>query len=304
MIKRISKFSSLLLVVIFMLLGVLFLFTQPTQAPSMDLISNSSELKNPTENTYIKIESDSKIGEGVIADSYLIYDENSKKTIVSKNPHTPVAIASLTKLMTAYVVVTQGSLTDEWAIASSHLTDIRPILGLASGDRVLIKDLVDATLVGSANDAAKALGAYLTSIKQQTAVEIMNQTAKSLGMESTHYENTIGFDSEQNYSTAEDLKLLVEKVRENAMFSDLDRKQSYSFTSQTGKQYYIKATNSLLATDPEIHAIKTGFTDEAKGAMITAINHENKKFVIIVLGSENRESDTKLLKQQVIAAIK
>lgn len=304
MVKRISKFSILLIVALFMLAGIVFLFTQPTQAPSIDLISNLSELKNPTENTFIKLDTDSRIGEGVIADSYLIYDENSKQIIVSKNPRTPVAIASLTKLMTAYVVVTQGSLTDEWAIASSQLTDIRPILGLVSGDKVIIKDLVDATLIGSANDAAKALGAYLTSLKEQTAVDIMNRVAKNLGMKSTHYENTIGFDSEQNYSTAEDLKLLVEKVRENQIFTDLDRKQSYSFTSQTGKQYYIKATNTLLATDPEIHAIKTGFTDEAKGAMITAINHKDKKFVIIVLGSEDRESDTKLLKQQVIAAIK
>jgi len=166
-----------------------------------------------------------------------------------------------------------------------------------------VNDLFNSMLIGSANDAAQALGAYLTNAHSQPMISIMNETAQELGMDSTHYAGPIGFDSDQNYSTASDLKLLVEQVRSLPLLSALDRKESYSFVSETGHAYSIRATNTLLAGDPEIHAIKTGFTDEAKGAMITAVYHDNKKFVIIVLGSTQREQDTKLLKSQVIAAL-
>lgn len=306
MIKKISKHTGLLLIAVTALIAIIFVFSEPIQAPSLDLEKSgeANQIQNPTENTFIILGDDSKIGEGIVADSFLIYDENSKNIIASRNPDAAVAIASITKLMTAYVVQKYGKLDDTWAINSASVNNIRPILGLVPGDKVVVSDLVNAMLIGSANDAAQALGQYLTNKQGKPAVAIMNSEAKNLGMNSTHYENPIGFDSEQNYSSANDLKILVETVRPLELFSSIDRKQSYSFSSQTGRSYYVKATNSLLAGDSEIHAIKTGFTDEAKGAMITAVYHDNKKFVIIVLGSTKREEDTKSLKTQVISALK
>ena len=305
MIKKISKHTGLLLLALAGLLIIVFVFSAPSQAPSLDLskTGNPDAIKTPTENTFITLNPDSKIGESVIADSFLVYDENSSKIIAQRNPDTAVAIASITKLMTAYVVQKYGNLDDTWAVNSASTNNINPVLGLTVGDKVLIQDLVNAMIIGSANDAAQSLGLYLGGLKNQSMIEIMNQEADKLGMSSTHYENPIGFDSEQNYSTATDLKVLVEKTRNLKMFTDLDRKQTYSFTSEFGKYYSIKATNTLISSDSEIHAIKTGFTDEAKGAMITAVYHGNKKFVIIVLGSNKREQDTKTLKQEVIAAL-
>lgn len=305
MIKKISKTSGLLLVALLGLLGIVFVFSEPTHAPSLDLDKqmDSSEVKNPTENTFITLSESTKIGEGVIADSFLIYDENSGAVIATKNPDTAVAIASITKLMTAYVIQKYGSLEDTWAINNASTNNINPVLGLVPGDIVKIEDLTKAMLIGSANDAAQALGLYLTTAQNKSAIELMNDEAELLGMDSTHYENSIGFDSEQNYSTANDLKILVSKTRSLPLFSGIDRKTSYSFVSQTGRSYSVKATNTMLSTDSEIHAVKTGFTDEAKGAMIIAVKHEDKNFVVIVLGSTKRELDTKILKQQVIEAI-
>lgn len=294
------------LVLLIVLIGVIFVFAQPLLAPDPGLESKIEET-----NTKIDTESfdaakqesgPEGVGENVLADSYLIYDEKTGKIIASRNSETPVAIASITKLMTAYSVQKHGHLGDIWAITSDGTLDINPILGLVPGDRVLVSDLINAMLIGSANDAAASLGGYLTSISKKPAVVIMNEEAKKLGMTSTHFENPIGFDSEQNYSTAADLKKLLTVIRPMALFQSIDRKQSDSFKSQTGKIYSIKATNTLLASDPEIHAIKTGYTDAAKGAMITAIKHEDREFIIIVLGSSNRESDTKLLKAQILKA--
>ncbi len=287
------------------LIAVIFMFTRPTLAPDFGLDSSkfNTEPTPEGDNTFSSELLLPGIGEDVKADSYLVFNEKDGRIWAGKNQDTPVAIASLTKLMTAYVTQKYGRLTDLWAIPSNVKTDIRPVLGLQVGDRVFVKDLVNSMLIGSANDAASTLGAYISSLKNKPAIELMNQEAKNLGMTSTHYENPIGFDSEQNYSTARDLRLLLLTIRALPLFTDIDRQQSYSFTSETGQTYSVKATNTLLASDPEIHAIKTGYTDEAKGAMITAIHHNDSRFIIIVLGSPQREADTKLLKSQIIKQV-
>lgn len=287
------------------LAGTIFVFTRPLLAPeSGDNTLKGTNNSNSTNNAIFNPDEGELlpqgVGEKVQANSFLIYNEITGQTIAARNPNSPVAIASLTKLMTAYTVQKHGQLDDGWAIASTSQINIRPVLGLVAGDRVLVKDLVDAMLVGSANDAAATLGEYLASITKQPAVATMNKEAENLEMNSTHYENPIGFDSEQNYSTAADLKKLLVVVRQLQLFTENDRKQSYSFVSELGKTYSVKATNTLLADDPEIHAVKTGYTNEARGAMITAITHNDKRFIIIVLNSLDRESDTKLLKSQVL----
>ncbi len=289
---------------------VAFVYTNPTLAPESgnSLFSNSSKSTEENAGDTFDIEKQKDInpalGEDVDATSYLVFDEFTGEILASRSPNTTVAIASITKLMTAYVSQKYGNLDEVWAITAKSTSTINPILGLKVGDRVLVSDLINAMLIGSANDSAAALGEYISAVKRQPIIDLMNLEAKQLGMQATHYENPIGFDSEQNYSSANDLKRLLKVIKEIPLFSDIDRKQIYTFTSLTGNVYSVKATNTLISDDPDIHAIKTGFTDEAQGAMITAIHHEDKKFVIIVLGSSNREKDTKLLKTKVLELYK
>lgn len=304
-VKTFKRTALLLVALIATLIGI-FLFTKPILAPGYQKDGpnvNINENKEITEGTYSVNDSQKEIGKDVEADSYLIFDEVSGQTIAERKPDTPLAIASITKLMTALVTEKFGDLDSSWAINNESTSDVRPVLGLTVGDKVKVSDLINSMLIGSANDAAAALGSYVESVTKKPMTELMNSQAKNLGMKSTHYENPIGWDSEQNYSTANDLKLLLDEIRPMTLFSSLDRKLSYSFTSETGKGYSVKATNTLLSSDPDIHAIKTGYTDEAKGAMITAIHKNNIKFVIIVLGSPDRESDTLLLKSQVLKSL-
>ncbi len=303
-VKTSKRLVGFVIAVLFVI-AIIFAFTRPMLAPGTqteDPRVNNEVLGQNTGKTFEQGEEDvnPQLGQGIKADSYLVYDEETGKILASKNPDTAVAIASITKLMTAYVTQKYGNLDDVWAINSTSTSDVRPILGLVIGDKVLIKDLVNAMLIGSANDSATALGVYISSKNQLPVIELMNKETKALGMNSTHYENPIGWDSEQNYSTAHDLKLLLDKVRPMPLFSEIDRKQSYSFTSDLGNFYSVKATNTLIAQDPDIHAIKTGFTDEAKGAMITAIHHDNTRFIMIILGSTDREGDTKTLKKNIL----
>lgn len=302
-IKKSAKRTGLLIAALLATGAGIFLFTRPMLAPGFTPPQRTAvqdgNNANPGE-TYAINDSNEQVGLSVKAESYLIFSEDSGNIIASRKPDTPMAIASITKLMTALVTLKYGDLDRSWAINSASTSTVRPVLGLVLGDKVKVSDLVNAMLVGSANDAAAALGEHVSSATGKPMIELMNAEAKSIGMTSTHYENPIGWDSEQNYSTADDLKLLLDTIRPLTIFSDLDRKQSYSFTSELGKTYSVKATNTLLGTDPDIHAIKTGYTDEARGAMITAIRRGNANFVIIVLDSPDREADTLLLKSQVL----
>jgi serine-type D-Ala-D-Ala carboxypeptidase (penicillin-binding protein 5/6) len=301
---------GILIAAMLLILAAIFALTEPLLAPGYDHSNNETPNNSESSagNSFIEDKPSGDInpdfGKGVQADSFLVYEESSGSVIAARHPNTPVAIASLTKLMTTYVVQKYGSLEDTWAIGVSSTNDIRPVLGLLPGDRVNVGDLVKAMLVGSANDAATALGVYASSNAKQPMIDLMNNEANGLGMASTHYENPIGFDSEQNYSTASDLKLLIDKVHPLPIFSEIDRLQSYSFVSLNGNSYSVKATNTLIPKDKEIHAIKTGFTDEARGALVTSIHHGASRYVIIVLSSPDREGDTLLLKEHLIEELK
>lgn len=237
---------------------------------------------------------------GVTAKSYLVYDQDSGKILAARNPNASVAIASLTKLMTGYLVNRYGNFNEEITVQQKSEFNINPVLGLKAGDKVKISDLFNSMIVGSANDAALTLGYYLEDKQHTNVLKMMNAEAAELDMNNTHFSNALGFDSDTNYSTAADLKLLVTAIGKYTSFSNLDRLQSYSFTNSTGKKFSVTATNKLIAVDPEIHAVKTGFTDEAGEAMITSIQHNEANFIIIVLDGTNREADTRLLKSEII----
>lgn len=239
--------------------------------------------------------------EPVAAKSFLVYDVASQTALARRNENYPMPVASLTKLLTAYVAYNQLDLAQEVVtVPPTAIVDVSPILSLQPEDEIQALDLFKSMLVGSANDAAEVLANFVAERSGLSFKDLMNKTAAELGMANSRFSNPLGFDSETNYSTATDLQLLVNATKQWPAFGLLGRQASYSFKSEIGNNYSIRTTNKLLASDPEISSIKTGFTDEAQGAMITEINHDNNKFIIIVLGSPNREGDTLQLKRAII----
>jgi D-alanyl-D-alanine carboxypeptidase (penicillin-binding protein 5/6) len=178
--------------------------------------------------------------------------------------------------------------------------NVKPALGLAAGDSVKVLDLFNAMLIGSNNDAALALADYTQSISGADFIALMNREAQALGMDDSHFSNPMGFDSPSNYSTASDIKQLIIASQPLAAFKDLGRSMSYSFFSAEGKHFSTVATNKLLQNHPEIEAIKTGFTENARGAMASKLTVGSHKIVIIVLDSGDREADTLKLEAQIL----
>jgi D-alanyl-D-alanine carboxypeptidase len=235
------------------------------------------------------------------AKAVLAYDPISNQVYAQKQIDTPLAIASITKLMTALLALESGPLDTPVTITSRGTTDVRPRLAVTPGEQIALGDLVKSMLVGSVNDGALSLGDYLTRLNNRPVIEQMNERAAALGMQNSHFANSTGFDSEQNYATARDLSHLVNRLRELPVLQEVNQLTSYRFHSLSGTNFSVKATNKLIGPkNPELRAIKTGFTEDAGGAMITEVVLPEQSVVLIVLGSDQREKDSKILEQYVL----
>jgi D-alanyl-D-alanine carboxypeptidase (penicillin-binding protein 5/6) len=233
----------------------------------------------------------------ISANNFLVYDKDTGQILMEKNSTLSVPIASLTKLMTALVTYKAGLLDQSVTITEKDYVSETPVLQLKFGDTVRVSDLFNAMLIGSANDAALALSHAVEKKSGELFETTMNRTALELGMTQSSFSNPLGFDSRTNYSSAQDLVKLINELDKYSAFSLVGKATQYSFKSQTGNTYKIRATNKLASTDSEIYAVKTGFTGGAQGTMITQAQRDNHKIIIIILGSNNREGDTIKLKE-------
>lgn len=245
------------------------------------------------------LQDNSALLERIRAESYVVYDDATKTVLAEKHASAKLPIASLTKLMTVLVAYTYLDPQAAVTIQPNYTFAVSPTLGLVVGDEVKVQDLMQAVLVGSANDAALALSHLAGSASGVSFIELMNKYAQDLGMVNTQFSNALGFDSYYNYSTASDLALLVQKCLDLGLFELTGRMPKFSFTGSRGFTYSVRATNKLLAKHADIQAVKTGWTAGAQGAMVTKILNNGNPFVIIVLGSPNREADTLTLKNVI-----
>lgn len=289
--KKIARFF-----VIFFLLSLIILITLPATvfAPTSAiklLGANPDEQKELNNFSFFETPEDTQQTK-VLATSYLIMDLDNLQTISQKRSDSSLPIASLTKLITSYVVLTYGDLDDEYQITSQDLLSVSPSLGLKLGEKIKVKNLLQGMLIGSCNDAALSLSHYVGQKTSKEFSELMNEEAKKIGMNNSRFSNPMGFDSGTNYSTAHDLAKLVEVLYSKQIFTDTWRANSYQFTTETGVVHKTNATNVLISKYPDLKAIKTGFTNLSLGSMITVLEKEGKQYLIILIGSPDREGDT------------
>lgn len=235
----------------------------------------------------------------VTAKSYLAADAATGNVIVEKNGGQKEYIASLTKLLTGLASYNSVDINATATLTPADEFNVSPVLYLRAGDSVKLLDLFNAMLVGSENDAALALSNHVAAITGQNFVDMMNSEAHSLGMSNSNFSNPLGFDSPQNYSTADDLLKLVLATQKLSVFTWLGRQTAYEFTGSLGKVYKAKATDTLIASHPEIQAVKTGYTQGAGQAMVTKATENGHGIYIIVLDSQDRETDTLTLENQI-----
>ena len=234
----------------------------------------SSEIKNPSINSK----------------AYVVIDRNTNNVVYGKNEFEKRKMASTTKIMTATVILEKCDLNDIVEVSKKASSTGGSRLGLKTGDKITVHDLLYGLLLCSGNDAAVALAEYCGGSISGFA-ELMNNKASELNLENTHFETPHGLDSDGHYTTAYELALLSNYALKNETFSKMVGSKNYIITIN-GNPKNLKNTNELLGNLNGIYGIKTGFTNGANRCLVTACKRNDIDIICVVLGADTKKFRT------------
>ncbi len=288
-----NRFRLATFIVIF-----LFLFFLPgqnyystLQLKSLPPLVRASELDGFQESLYpqkVIPESPPYIG----AESAVVLDLESGATLFELNPNERLYPASITKLMTALVAIDFYQTNEILTVKNLAPVAYESDMGLKVGDQLTVQNLLYGLLVPSGNDAAYTIGySYPGGI--ENFIYAMNQKAKQLHMNNTHFENPSGFDSPNHYTTAKDLSLLAKEVLKNNLINRIIATYGITLTDVTGKKNYsLKNVNQFLGYLYGADGVKTGFTDLAGQCLVSSVSRGGHRIVAVVLKSQDRFGDS------------
>ncbi|MCU0836090.1 MAG: D-alanyl-D-alanine carboxypeptidase [Chromatiaceae bacterium] len=221
---------------------------------------------------------------------YLLVDHNSGMVLAASNADERLEPASLTKIMTAYVVfreLAKGSLSldDQVLISEKAWRTEGSRMFVDLGKQVAVRDLLRGVIIQSGNDASVALAEHIAG-SEATFAELMNTHAKRLGMTNSHFMNSDGLPHPEQYSTARDMALVTAAtIRE---FPDY-----YAWYSE--KEFFwnnIKQPNRnlLLNRDPSVDGVKTGHTKAAGYCLVSSAKREGTRLTSVVMGATGPEA--------------
>ncbi len=224
------------------------------------------------------------------ASSFLLIDADTNKVLAEHNARERSAPASLTKIMTGYVVeeeIRRGRLGVEervqisvnaWRTGGSKMF-------IREGTSVAVSELLKGVIIQSGNDASVALAEHIAGSEDQFA-DLMNQQAQLLNMSDTQFRNSTGLPDEQHYSTAWDLALLTRALIKNHP----EQYALYSQKSYTYNNIEQPNRNRLLWRDRSVDGVKTGFTNAAGYCLVASAERNGMRLISVVLGTENDEA--------------
>lgn len=224
------------------------------------------------------------------ASSWILMDANSGRILAEHNSDERLAPASLTKLMTAYLVereLDRGTIkpTDMVNVSENAWRTGGSKMFIEVGDQVAIENLLHGIIIVSGNDASVAMAEHLAGGEAPFA-DLMNQHAARLGMVNTHFQNATGLPSDNHYSTAHDMARLSQHIINDypehyAMYSQ--RHFSYGGIDQPNR-------NRLLWRDPSVDGLKTGWTDEAGYCLVSSAQRDGMRLISVVMGTNSEEA--------------
>ena len=221
-----------------------------------------------------------------VASSYLVQLNDTLLWERQANRRLPPA--SLTKLMTALLVLDNYQPRGVVEIGKQAAQETGMRLGLKPGQRFYVEDLLSAALINSGNDACHALADFIAGDHREF-VRLMNQRAKQLGMRNTHFSNACGHDASDHYSTAQDLALLAHELLKNKVVTRLAVKESVQI-SPVGetKSYTLQNKNALIGRYQGALGLKTGYTPKAGTCLIAYAERDSARVLLVMLNASNR----------------
>ncbi len=226
------------------------------------------------------------------ASSYILVDYDSGRVLAEKEPEKPIEPASITKLMTAYLVdkaIADGDiLPDEMVTISEKAWRMQGSkMFVEVGKKVSVEELMKGLIIQSGNDASVALAEHVAG-SEEAFVGYMNHQANLLGMSNTNFTNATGWPDENHYSSARDIALLTRAViRDFPETYRLYREKEYTFNDI--RQFN---RNRLLWRDPTVDGVKTGHTESAGWCLVASAQRGDMRLISVVIGSESDKART------------
>lgn len=268
--------------------------SQPTQLPT----SRNTYLTASLNPNFIPIRNWTIEEPDIQAKAAGVFDPNGDKFLYQKNIKEKMPIASLTKIMTAIIALENLNLDEIITVSKQAVMTEGENGRLVIGEKLSVRDLLHIMLIESSNDAAMALESSVDNF-----VSLMNKKAEEIGLKDTSFVDSYGIDP-LNSSTIVDLAKLAEySFTQKSLIWQILGIKEININSQDGKiGHHLINTNKLLSESGDWQAQiiggKTGFTEEASGCMLTIIkipDRPGEYLITIILGSKNRESETKNL---------
>ncbi len=219
------------------------------------------------------------------AKSYLVLDANTGHEVASLKPDVRLAPASLTKLMTAYVVFRalgdgRIALDDQVPVSEKAWRTEGSRMFIEVGSRVSVEELLLGMIVQSGNDASVALAEHIAGTEAVFA-EMMTQAAREIGMHSSSFRNATGLPDDNHFTTARDMAIVARAiVQEFPEYYDWYSVKEYEYNGISQKN-----RNSLLWRDDSVDGMKTGMTDDAGYCLVSSAQRDGMRLISVVLGT-------------------
>ena len=235
----------------------------------------------------------------ISASSYLLMDYDSGKILIEENIHKKLQPASLTKIMTVYVVAAELekgtiSLLDEVIVSKKAYDTLGSRMFIEVGDKVKLEDLLLGVIVQSGNDASVALAEHVSG-SEEVFANLMNQHAFHLGMNNTQFANSTGMPVKdmKHETTAFDLAILARAfIKKYPKIYGLHKIKEFTYGANPPIKQYNR--NKLLWRDKSVDGIKTGYTEEAGYCLVASAIRDNMRLISVVMGADGENSRAKV----------
>lgn len=220
----------------------------------------------------------------------VVIDRNTNIILYGKNENTIRKMASTTKIMTATIIIENCNLDETIEVSKKAAGTGGSRLGLKTGDKITVRNLLYGLMLCSGNDAAVALAEYAGGDINGFS-ELMNNKAEELGLSNTHFETPHGLDADAHYTTAYELAILSNYALKNKTFAQIVATKNYTININ-GYSKNLSNTNELLGNLKGVYGIKTGFTNGANRCLVSACKRNDIDIICVVLGADTKNFRT------------
>lgn len=218
----------------------------------------------------------------------IVIEAMTGRAIYEKNADDRAYPASLTKMLTCIIALEDGSLEDIYTVSSNAAVAEDPYLQLKAGEQLTLRDLILGLMMVSDNSAAVAIAEGIDGSTSNFSIT-MNNKAKEIGLNSSHFVTPNGLPAPDHYSTARDMAYIAAYAWQNSIFRDIVGQQNERITWQLpdGKSVLVENSNKLLGRMDGANGIKTGWTSAAGGCLAASAKRDGVQLIAVVMDSND-----------------